>query len=63
MGSAKTPMSERRGIPHYLLDIKEPTEEYTAGDFYRDARVATEDVLRRGKVPIVVGGTGLYLRW
>lgn len=56
-------MSERRGIPHYLLDIKEPTEEYTAGDFYRDARVATEDVLRRGKVPIVVGGTGLYLRW
>lgn len=63
VGSAKTPLAERQGIPHHLLDIKEPSEEYTAGDFYQDARAATEEVLARGKVPVVVGGTGLYLRW
>ncbi|GAQ78117.1 isopentenyltransferase [Klebsormidium nitens] len=63
VGSAKTPTSERGGIPHHLLDIKEPSEEYTAGDFYQDARRATEEVLARGKLPVVVGGTGLYLRW
>lgn len=63
IGSAKTPSNERQGIPHHLLDIMEPTEEYTAGDFFLHAREATADVIRRGRVPIVVGGTGLYLRW
>jgi hypothetical protein len=52
-----------QGVPHHLLDIVLPTEDYTAGCFFDDARAATEDVLARGSVPIVVGGTGMYLRW
>ncbi|CAM6111490.1 unnamed protein product [Calypogeia fissa] len=63
VGSAKTPVSERQGVPHHLLDIIQPTEEYSVGDFFRDAREATDTVLARGRVPIVVGGTGLYLLW
>jgi len=63
IGSAKTPAHEREGVPHHLLDIVLPTEDYTAGCFFDDARAATEDVLARGSVPIVVGGTGMYLRW
>ncbi|KAL3684672.1 hypothetical protein R1sor_002694 [Riccia sorocarpa] len=63
VGSAKTPISERQNVPHHLIDIVSPTEEYSAGDYYVDARAATDDVVARGRVPIVVGGTGLYLRW
>ncbi|EFJ29251.1 hypothetical protein SELMODRAFT_410898 [Selaginella moellendorffii] len=71
VGSAKTPLEEREGVPHHLLDIVDPTDEdstcnsleYTAGAFFDDARRATYEVTSRGQVPIVVGGTGLYLRW
>ncbi|KAJ7521304.1 hypothetical protein O6H91_19G046900 [Diphasiastrum complanatum] len=63
VGSAKTPLDRREGVPHHLLDLVHPTKEYAAGDFFDDAREATADVLSRGRVPIVVGGTGLYLRW
>ncbi|KAK9915049.1 hypothetical protein WJX75_004116 [Coccomyxa subellipsoidea] len=63
VGSDKISPSERRGIPHHLLDILSPHEEFSAGDFYTLARAATADILQRGKVPIVAGGTGFYLRW
>ncbi|KAL2652879.1 hypothetical protein R1flu_021007 [Riccia fluitans] len=63
VGSAKTPISERQNVPHHLIDIVLPSEEYSAGDYYMDARAAADSVLARGHVPIVVGGTGLYLRW
>ncbi|GAB4815723.1 hypothetical protein N2152v2_002769 [Parachlorella kessleri] len=60
---AMIPMAERRGIPHHLLDILEPSQDFSAGDFYRLARQAAAEVLQRGRTPIVVGGTGFYLRW
>ena len=50
------------GIPHYLIDIVEPEENYTAGDYARDAKFEIEKILSKGKVPIVAGGTGLYFR-
>lgn len=50
-------------MPHHLLDILHPSEYYSVGQFYEDARQATKDVLHNGHVPIVTGGTGLYLRW
>ncbi|KAI7747324.1 hypothetical protein M8C21_021720 [Ambrosia artemisiifolia] len=58
VGSAKP-----SAMPHHLLDILHPSEDYSAGNFYDDGRQATKDILSRGRVPIVTGGTGLYLRW
>ena len=55
-------MAERRGIPHHLIDIADPTDEYTAAQFARDAAAVVRDVHARGKVPILVGGTGFYYR-
>ncbi|KMT13197.1 hypothetical protein BVRB_4g086010 [Beta vulgaris subsp. vulgaris] len=63
VGSAKPSPSDRKEIPHHLLDILHPSEEYSVGQFYEDARQATRDVLNKGHVPIITGGTGLYLRW
>ncbi len=62
IGSAKVPVAERGGIAHHLLDVAAPTEKVTAGDYAKLARVAIADISRRGRLPIVVGGTGLYLR-
>jgi tRNA dimethylallyltransferase len=62
IGTDKLPMAQRRGIPHHLIDIVEPTEEYTAAQFARDASATIRDILSRGKLPIVVGGTGFYYR-
>lgn len=62
IATAKVPLAERRGIPHHLIDYVSPTINYTAGDWAREAAVTIEDVQRRGLVPILVGGTGLYLR-
>ena len=62
IASAKPTIEEREGIPHYLIDITEPEFDYTAGDYARDAKLAVEDILSRGKTPIVAGGTGLYFR-
>jgi tRNA dimethylallyltransferase len=61
-GSAKTPIAERRGIPHHLVDVASVDEHFSAGDFQRLARKAVASIQARGKLPIVVGGTGLYLR-
>lgn len=62
IGAAKVPVSERRGIPHHLIDIIDPTEELTAGAYARLARQALARIASRECVPIVVGGTGFYLR-
>lgn len=63
IGSAKPSPSDRKKVPHHLIDILHPCEDYSVGKFFEDARHATKDVLKRGCVPIVTGGTGLYLRW
>jgi tRNA dimethylallyltransferase len=62
IGTDKPPIEERRGIPHHLIDIVEPTEVYTAAQFARDAAAAIRDIHARGRLPIVVGGTGFYYR-
>jgi tRNA dimethylallyltransferase len=62
IGTDKVPDSERRGIPHHLIDIVPPTAEYNAADFARDAARAIADIHCRARVPILAGGTGLYFR-
>ena len=62
IGTDKVPPHERRGIPHHLIDIVDPTEEYTAAQFARDAAATIADIHSRRKLPILVGGTGFYYR-
>lgn len=62
IGTAKPTAEELRRVPHHMIDIREPTEVYTAGDYQRDARRILEEIRTRHKLPILVGGTGLYLR-
>ena len=62
IGTDKVPHDERRGIRHHLIDIVGPTEDYTAAHFARDAAAAIAEIRSRGKVPILVGGTGFYYR-
>jgi tRNA dimethylallyltransferase len=62
IGTDKLTMEERRGIPHHLIDIAEPTEVYTAAQFAHDAAAAIRDIHARGMLPILVGGTGFYYR-
>src|SRR5688572_5679365 len=62
IGTDKLSIEDRRGIPHHLIDVAEPTEVYTAAQFARDAAAAIRDIHSRGKLPILVGGTGFYYR-
>ncbi|HSS79453.1 MAG TPA: tRNA (adenosine(37)-N6)-dimethylallyltransferase MiaA [Thermoanaerobaculia bacterium] len=62
IGTAKPRLEERARVPHHLIDILEPHERYSAGEFARRAREAITEIQERGKAPIVVGGSGLYLR-
>jgi tRNA dimethylallyltransferase len=62
LGTAKLPVRERRGIPHHMIDIVDPDEIFTAGAYAQQARAAIADISARGRVPIVAGGTGFYLR-
>jgi tRNA dimethylallyltransferase len=62
IGTDKVPVPQRRGIAHHLIDIVEPTDEYTAARYVRDTVAAIEGIYARGHWPIVVGGTGLYYR-
>jgi len=62
IGTAKPTREERALVPHHLFDIADPTEEITAGEYARLARQTLREIRRRGHVPVVVGGTGLYLR-
>ncbi len=62
VGTAKTPVAARRNIPHHLFDVLEPANGYSAGDYARLARQAIAAVAARGRMPIIVGGAGFYLR-
>lgn len=62
VATAKVPAHERRGVPHHLIDIVEPTENFTAGEYARLAAASLSDVEARGRTAILVGGTGFYLR-
>jgi len=62
IGSAKLSEAGRRGIPHHLMDLLEPDQPFTAGDYLRLGRQVLEEIRRRSRLPFVVGGTGLYLR-
>lgn len=62
IGTAKPTLEERNLIPHHLIDIIYPDEIMSAGEFQKLARACIEDIYRRGKVPLLVGGTGLYIR-
>ena len=62
IGTAKPSLADRKRIPHHLIDVAAPTEQFTAGDYSRLARAVIRDIHSRGHLPIVVGGTGLYLR-
>ena len=60
IGTAKPDAAERDGIPHHMMDFLDPSVDYSAAEYACDASACIEDILSRGKLPIVVGGTGLY---
>lgn len=62
IGTAKVPASEQHGIPHHLTDLVEPDEVFTAGEYRRCAITVLDDLKRRGRLPVLTAGTGLYLR-
>jgi tRNA dimethylallyltransferase len=62
IGTAKISPEEMEGIPHHLIDIKDPTEPYSTAEFQTDVRKLIKDINVRGKLPIIVGGTGLYIQ-
>jgi tRNA dimethylallyltransferase len=62
IGTAKPSMAERALVPHHCVDIVSPERDYSAGDYQRDARAAIREITARGRLPMVTGGTGLYLR-
>lgn len=62
IGTAKPVLDEMQGIPHYMIDIVEPDINYSAGLYAKEAKKHVNDILSRGKIPIVAGGTGLYFR-
>ena len=62
IGTDKVPLDARAGIPHHLIDVAGPLEEYSAAHYARDAAAAIRAISSRGRVPILVGGTGLYYR-
>ena len=61
IGTAKPTQEEMQGIQHYLLDFVEPNQRYSVAEYKKDAENAIEKILSKGKIPIVVGGTGLYV--
>ena len=62
LGSAKPSLKEQRLLPHHLIDVANPDQPFTAGEYSRQARAAMRDIATRNQTPIVTGGTGLYLR-
>lgn len=62
IGTAKPTMAEMKKVKHYLIDIKNPDEEYTVAQYKKDAIAAIKKILRKGKMPILIGGTGLYIK-
>ncbi len=62
IGTDKVPPAARQGVPHHLIDVADPTEEYSAAQYAREAAAAIRAITARGRLPILVGGTGLYYR-
>jgi tRNA dimethylallyltransferase len=62
IGTDKVPLAARRGVPHHLIDVADPVEEYSAARYAREAAAVIRDITGRGRLPILVGGTGLYYR-
>ena len=62
IGTDKVAEADRRGIPHHLIDIADPTDEYTAAQYARDASAVIREIQGRGRLPLIVGGTGFYYR-
>ena len=62
IGAAKPDQAERAGIPHHLLDVRDPWQPYSAAEFASDARVAIDGIVARGRLPVLAGGTGLYFQ-
>ena len=62
IATAKVPLDERKGVPHHLIDFVSPNINYTAGEWAREAAQKIEEIESRGRVPLLVGGTGFYLR-
>jgi tRNA dimethylallyltransferase len=62
IGTDKVPQAAQQGIPHHLIDIADPTDEYTAAQYARDAAAVINDIQHRGRLPVLVGGTGFYFR-
>lgn len=62
LGTAKPTAEERARLPHHIIDVADPDKPFTAGDYSRQARAALCEIAARGGLPIVTGGTGLYLR-
>jgi tRNA dimethylallyltransferase len=62
IGTDKVAPQDQRGIPHHMVDVVDPTEEYSAARYAREASAVIREITRRGKLPIVVGGTGFYYR-
>ena len=62
IATAKVTEEEKEGIPHHLFDIKKVTEDYSVSDYQKDVRMVIDDCMKRGKLPILVGGTGLYVK-
>ena len=61
IGTAKPTAEEMGGVPHHMLDVADPAEDYSVARYVRDADACVQDILARGRLPIVVGGTGLYI--
>lgn len=61
VGTAKPSLEERCGVPHHMIDIISPDEKYNVVSYKRDAEAAIDNILKRGKVPVLAGGTGLYM--
>ena len=61
IGTAKPTKEEQQGIKHYLIDFVSPEERYSVADYKKEAKKAIEEIIQKGKIPIVVGGTGLYV--
>jgi tRNA dimethylallyltransferase len=62
IGTDKVPPSQQGGVPHHMIDVADPTEEYSAARYARDAAAVVRGITARGRLPILVGGTGLYYR-
>ena len=62
VGSAKPTREERSRVTHHMIDIRDPDEDFSAGDYVREARQRISEILQKGGLPVVVGGTGLYIR-